>query len=182
MATLLSPNFLTGADMSIAVSAVVRRSGLLRVALLAMGLFCLCIGMAIGLGMVGTSTMLARSLLGACCMVGAAAALHEIFRPHVDWRIDISGSGQIHMTSLPARCDSHADPHAGVGDRCAVHCFLPTSTLWSFLMILNLRSAEGTRLTLLLLPDTMTQASFRALCVACHWIAAHNIRAQAENS
>ena len=57
-----------------------------------------------------------------------------------------------------------------------------TSTLWSFLLVLDLRSESGTRLVLIVLPDTMTQASFRALCVACQWIAAHNIRANAEKS
>ncbi len=166
--------------MSIAVSAVVRRSGLLRAALFAMGVSSLCIGAVIGLGLVGALPVLSRSLLGALCMLGTSAALHEIFRPHADLRIDISGTGQIHITGGTAQ-SRHARLDTATAADPAVHYLLPTSTLWSFLMILNLRSSNGGSLTLILMPDTMTQTSFRALCVACHWIAAHNIRAQAEN-
>ena len=164
--------------MSIAVSAVVQRSGMLRSALLAMSMFCLCTGAAIGFALIAALPVFQRSLLGTCCLVAAAAALRVVLRPHADRRIDISGSGHIQVTEPLALPDNGLVPVA----RCNLYRLLPTSTLWSFLLILDLRSDEGTRLTLIMLPDTMTQASFRALCVACRWIAAHNIRGHADNS
>ena len=166
--------------MSIAVSAVVRRSAMLASGLLVMSLACLAIGAAIALGMVGALPLAPRSLLGACCMLAAAAAVFEIVRPYVVRRILITPAGKIHLTDLVAH-ESVAG--AGVSDLDAMdYQLLPTSTLWSFLMILNLRASDGAKVTLFVLPDTMTQASFRALCVACHWIAAHNIRAGSENA
>ena len=168
--------------MSIALSAVVRRSRMLMSALLAMSIFCLCVGAAIGLGMIGALSPLERSLLSACCLLAAGAALREILRPHADRRIDISGSGQIHLMELPARTAcSNGSATAPVAGQ-TTYRLLATSTLWSFLLILDLRSNDGARLALIVLPDTMTQASFRALCVACQWIAAHNNRGHAENS
>ncbi|MBC7514643.1 MAG: hypothetical protein H7234_09435 [Herminiimonas sp.] len=157
--------------MSIAVSAVVQRSGMLSSALLAMGMFCLCIGAVIGFGLISPLPVLQRSLLGGCCVLAAVAALREVGRSHADRRIDVSGTGQIQVTDL----------QLPVADS-TTYRLLSTSTLWSFLLVLDMRSNEGRRLTLIVLPDTMTQASFRALCVACQWIAAHNIRGHAENS
>ena len=168
--------------MSIAVSAVVRRSGIFMAALLAMSLLSLSIGAVVCFDLHDDLTLSQRLLVGACCVLASLALLREISRQYAEKRIDISGSGQIHVTALP--------PHSGA-DHCAAeppatdrltYRLLPSSTLWSFMLVLELRSDSNARLVLIVLPDTMTQASFRALCVACQWIAAHNIRANPENS
>ena len=168
--------------MSIAVSAVVRRSGIFMAVLIAMSLLCLCIGATICFGLNGDLPLFQRLTVGVCCMLATVALLREIYRPFAEKRIDISGSGLIHVTALPLRA---------AADQCAAeppvtdpltYRLLSTSTLWSFLLVLELRADSEAKLVLIVLPDSMTQASFRALCVACQWIAAHNIRAHAENS
>lgn len=168
--------------MSVALSAVAQRSHLLLSALIAMAVFCLCITAVIGFGLIGALPVYLRVFLGVCCLLAVAVTLREVIRPCADRRIDISGLGQIHVTDLlqQSGCDTDASITQAAGQ--TTYRLLATSTLWSFLLILNLRSNKGASLTLIVLPDSMTQASFRALCVACQWIAAHNIRAYAENS
>ena len=168
--------------MSIAVSAVVRRSGIFIAVLLAMSLLCLCIGATLCFGSNGDFSLLQRLTVGVCCMLATGVLLRETSRPFAKRRIDISGSGLIHVTALPLRVAAdHRAAELPATDR-PTYRLLSTSTLWSFLLVLQLRTDSGARHVLIVLPDTMTQASFRALCVACRWIAAHNLRANAENS
>jgi hypothetical protein len=49
------------------------------------------------------------------------------------------------------------------------------SVLWPHLLLVRLESTSGMRYVLTILPDCMSDEEFRAVSVACRWIAAHNI-------
>jgi hypothetical protein len=48
------------------------------------------------------------------------------------------------------------------------------STLWSMLLLLRFQSANGYVRVVIVLPDSLNEASFRELHTACHWIAGKN--------
>jgi len=49
------------------------------------------------------------------------------------------------------------------------------SVLWPHLLMVRLESSSGVRRLLTILPDCMSDEEFKAVSVACRWIAAHNI-------
>ncbi len=92
-------------------------------------------------------------------------------------RLDVTGIGQILLT--------HTDIEAA-GGRTAdgppaaeVVQLLRDSTFWSSLMVLRLQTVSGRTLSLVLLPDSMDRTAFRALSVACRWVASRSRRAGA---
>jgi hypothetical protein len=54
------------------------------------------------------------------------------------------------------------------------------STIWPGLLLLRLRRQDLRVTSVLILPDCVAADGFRALSVACRWIAAHNNRAEGE--
>jgi len=48
------------------------------------------------------------------------------------------------------------------------------STLWPCLLLLRFRTDDGKIMTLPILPDCVSPHSFRALLVACRWVATQN--------
>ena len=168
--------------MSIAVSALVKPSRTLMIMVLAMATGCLAIGTAIGTGAIGSMTIVPRLLLALLCALATLGSVTTVMLRRGLQRIDISGTGQIRLGYHAPPGANQAGEQYGAAVPHRIFQLLPTSTLWSVLMILNLRADDGFSQTLLVLPDTMPQTSFRALSVACRWIAAHNIRAKDENS
>ena len=171
--------------MSIAVSTVVKPSTSLLLMTLAMCLGCFAVGVLIVLpdmiDLLHLPNML-RLLLAGSCFAAALLGAVRIFRKRTIQYLDISGIGQIRFREEPAHPGPASISGAAIGSSHATFQLLPTSTLWSHLLILNLRSDDGTTRTLVVLPDTMSGTSFRALAVACHWIAAHNNRADCEKT
>jgi len=51
---------------------------------------------------------------------------------------------------------------------------MPDSVLWSDMLLLRLENEAHKLITLVILRDSMTTHAFRALSVACRWIAAQN--------
>lgn len=166
---------------SIAVSAVVQPSRILSFALASMCAGAVLIGLATVMGSYGGAPAVVRWIAGALCIGAGLMAARRMLAPGIARRIDIFGSGQIRVSEHGSSCSAGGGPGHAENAACLWQ-LLPTSTLWSSLMILNLRSEHGARVELLILPDTMSQTSFRALSVACHWIAAHNNRAGSEIS
>lgn len=146
--------------MSIAVSARIGRSRLLA---------SLCIAMA-GV-LLGAAALLfsdTRALSVVCAIAAAGLALFPLSATKA-CRIDVTDIGQILLTHTA---------HEAVADRTdsaiaatEVVQLLGDSTLWSSLMVLRLQSASGRITRLVLLPDSMDREAFRALSVACRWIA-----------
>ncbi len=164
--------------MSIAVSAVVQPSRIVFFLTLGMSVGSVLIGLFLGLNAFGPTLLWARMTLAALCGLSGLTAACRILQDRCAQRIEISGSGQIRVYAASVPPSNRHEPTERIGSADCPQDLLPSSTLWSHLMILNLRADNGVTTTLLILPDTMSQTSFRALSVACHWIAAHNNRAE----
>ncbi len=152
--------------MSIAVSATIVRSRLLAA---------MCIAMAGVLS--GAALLLARAtpMLSLVCAIAAVGlALFPLSTPKTI-RIDVTGIGQILLTDTPL--SAVADRTATAISTAQVVQLLEGSTLWSSLMVLQVQPASGHIRRLVLLPDSMDREAFRALSVACRWIASRSTQA-----
>ena len=135
--------------MSIAVSVIVRPSSGLRV--LHAALCCCVMASAAFCADAGWAAPLLCVLAG---LVGALA-----WRPRrIAHRLDISGVGQLRLTVYQ--------------DNGTALRLLEGSTLWPGLLLLRLGGDDGDVRPLLVLPDSVTQADWRVLSLACRAIAA----------
>ena len=152
--------------MSIAVSAVIVPSRLLRRVLLCYGLANLGAGAALGAGF---APPFALPWLGAAaCLLAGAGVLRCLGRlPNVR-RIDISGVGQVRLTVQQGIGTRDAPPPVPMR-------LLPGSTVWPGLLLLDLRGDDGARCALALLPDSVEAGQFRRLSVALRDIASRKI-------
>jgi toxin CptA len=148
--------------MSIAVSAVIVPSRLLRFALVGFGMANLGAAVALGAGF-ARPFWLPLAGAGACLLAGAAL-LASLARSQKVRRIDISGLGQLRLT---------VQQGIGTNDaRADLAELLRGSTVWPGLMLLRLRHADGVAVALALLPDSVEPGQFRRLSVAIRDIAA----------
>jgi toxin CptA len=151
--------------MSIALSAIVRPSRLLRRALVGCALTYAVLGAALIAGLAGP--VIAPVFLGISCLLAALAALHTRRGMRTAHQIDVSGLGELRLT---------VQHHSAISRQPAVLMRLaPGCTIWPGLLVLLLRPhGEGGAAALqalLVLPDSMTPEQFRALTVACRSIA-----------
>ena len=151
--------------MSIAVSAVIVPSRLLRCA--GAGFAVANLGAAVALGG-GTALPFWLPALGAAaCLLAAVALLATLARRPKVRRIDISGLGQLRLT---------VQQGIGVNNaRVELAELLRGSTMWPGLMLLRLRRADGRVDALALLPDSVESGQFRRLSVAIRNIAERKI-------
>jgi len=104
-------------------------------------------------------------LAGACCLAAALCAA-AAGQPLKMRRIDISKAGAVRLTVQQKL------PEGGRAVR-----LLPGSLLWGQLLVLrfgSLDDAAAAPCTVLVLPDSVGRASFRALAVAMRAIAGHD--------
>lgn len=147
--------------MSIAVSAIIVPSRMLRRIVLCYGLANLGAGAALGAALAQPFWL---PLAGACCCLLAGVLVLRSLAPGRKVRgIDISGLGQLRLTV-----------QQGIGSgatRAAPAALLPGSTVWPGLMLLRLRGEDGVVDALALLPDSVGPGQFRRLSVAIRDIA-----------
>lgn len=161
--------------MSIAVSAVIHPSRLLFALAISMCLGTGLIGIVIGVGWVGNLSLLARAALTTVCISMSCWGLNRSMVSRKSLHIDISGIGQMRLaehnklaaSTLPG--DSQQSWHSG-----EVVQLMTGSTLWPYLLLLRLQTKDRQVRILPILPDCVGADSFRALSVACRWVAAHN--------
>lgn len=167
--------------MTIAVSVTVRPSRLLFLMVSAMSLAATAAGFAIGLGHIGELSILYRGTLAAFILFTAVFGFYHGIRHRKPIHIDISGVGQIRLTEVCAAgaCTNTKRPH--VRGSTGVVRLAGDSTIWPHLLLLRLLSESGKISTLPVLPDSVSRDDFRALSVACRWIAAHNDSAGRED-
>jgi toxin CptA len=151
--------------MSIAVSAVIVPSRLLRCALLCHGAANLAVAVALGAGFV-RPFCLPLAGAGGCALAGVLI-LCSLAPARKVRRIDISGLGQLRLT-VQQDIGAH-------GAQAAPLRLLPDSTLWPGLMLLRLRGADGAVHHLALLPDSVEAGQFRRLSVAIRDISARKM-------
>lgn len=158
--------------MSIAVSAVVLPSRLLLAMIGAMCVTVAIIGVAVAVGHADELPLVARALIAASCVFAAGFGFYHGIGSRKPIHIDISGTGEIRLAEMSATnsCKQINWPHLDRnGDMVRL---LESSTVWSYLLLLRLQDDSGKITTLPILPDCVSQESFRALSVACLWIAA----------
>ncbi len=148
--------------MSIAVTAVIEPSRLLRRALAVHALAC---GSAAGLLLSGRAGVFHHpQWLAAACLLGAMLAWRAAARPLTARRIDISGLGDIHLTVK--HCNGVPPAQAR-----AVQ-LMPGSTVWPSLLLLLLRGEDkGPVTVLMILPGCVAPDEFRRLAVSIRAIA-----------
>ena len=136
----------------------------------------LVVGSAIAVGYVGDLGALPRLLVSTLAFFLAFFGFYHGVRHRKTLHIDISGSGQIRIAEvLPMTSCASADrPHFRAD--ATVVGVIANSTIWPNLLMLRLRSDEGCVAVLPILQDSVSQEAFRALSVACRWIAARSGR------
>jgi toxin CptA len=169
--------------MSIAISAVVKPSRSLLVIVSGMS-----VGIILAAGMVasarvGELSIYSRLLVAGLCVLAAIAGFFQAFRKRKTFHIDISGIGQIRLSEYNGIVTSPAFSGQSKSDSCGedeVVKLMADSTIWPHLLLLRFQGEGGRISAIPILPDCMVEDSFRALSVACRWIAAQNTRAKGE--
>jgi toxin CptA len=168
--------------MSIAVSAMVKPSRLLLMMVCTMCIGTVLAGSMLILGKIGGLTFPFRTSLGIFIVfLGFIGFCHTV-RHQKNLHIDISGVGQFRLSKVDASvgsCQEKNWPH--VKENGDVFRLLPDSTIWPHLLLLRLQADTGKITVIPVLPDCVSRDSFRALSVACRWIAAHNNPAEHKN-
>lgn len=157
--------------MSIALSAAIRPSRFLAglhfaMAAVLLATACWLMQAADRLG----SSFQLHQMLAIVCAIASFALIVQPLRRRTALRIDITGLGQIRLVeTLPDAEAGSRRLSDAVGE---VVQLRQGSTLWPSLMVLRLQAVSGRFTTLILLPDSVSDDAFRALSVACRWIAA----------
>jgi toxin CptA len=161
--------------MSIAVSATVKPSRILLAAVCIMCSTILCIAVLVVLGKVGELSPTLRLATFIFTAFPALLGFYHTVRHQKIIHIDISGTGDLYLYQVgvsTSTCHEKKWPHVkGNGE---VMTLLHDSTIWTNLLLLRLQSDGGTITVVRVLPDCVSRESFRALSVACRWIAAQN--------
>jgi hypothetical protein len=167
--------------MSIAASVVVQPSRLLLglVVTLCIGVFGL--GAILAAGLIPDLSIVARVLWALCCTVCAAFGFRSAWRQRRIYHLDISGTGQIRLRceslgqgglsgNMPPMSEKSAD------DGGILVTLQADSTIWPGFLMLRLKATDGHLYNIPILPDSLPQDAFRAVTVACRWIAAHDFK------
>ena len=158
--------------MSIAVSVVVYPSRILRILLFSVASLVAGVGIAVLIGWLGELDLLPRALAGVPIVFMAFFGFYHGVRHRKTLHIDISGAGQIRVAEefSSSPCEREVDPH--LRSNGTVVEMLDDSTLWPGLLVLRLRAGNGRVTVVPILLDCVSKEAFRALSVACRWIAA----------
>jgi len=160
--------------MSIAVSLTIHPS---RGLLFAARCMCFCVavvGCAVGFGMMGHFSFAARVFIVLASLSGALFALFQLRHVGKTFRLDISAIGNIRLRQYDDRQRAGMLRDSSSDDDGESVRLMEGSTLWPGLMFLHLQSESGRMTVLRILPDSVSPQDFRALSVACRWIAARS--------
>ena len=161
--------------MSIATSVVVHPSRILSLSLVILGLLLLTTATLLVNLPVDDSVFVFRQSLMLLCAAAAITSFFYAARYRKIFFIDISGNGVIHLrqtdqVAIPESVQFNSTHQ----DRGELVQLQRDSTLWSMLLLLRFQSANGYVRVVIVLPDSLLEASFRKLRTACHWIAGRN--------
>jgi hypothetical protein len=167
--------------MSIAISVVVKPSRRLRFLTAGMSLLLLVIGTLIVSDVIGDLSFVVRIAAAIFSFFPALFGFYHIAQKGKVLHIDISSIGQIRLREIDDVIprESSKRPYENlVGE---VFNLSRDSTIWPYLMVLCLQNGSEEKMVPIL-PDCVSRDEFRALSVACRWIAAQNSRAEHKNS
>ncbi|HEY0491271.1 MAG TPA: protein YgfX [Telluria sp.] len=142
--------------MSIAVSAVVKPSRLLRAVLA----FYAAVNLAAAVFLASSASGAFRApvAIGACCLLAAAGAAHGFTSAGKMRRIDIFGVGEMRLT-VQQKLTETAVENEPVA-------LSPGSAVWPGLLMLLMRGEDGKTRVVAVLADSVSAGEFRALAVA----------------
>jgi toxin CptA len=146
--------------MSIAVSAVIVPSRLLRLALCAWAAACAAVATVLAAGL--HPPVMAPWPIAALCLLSALIALRAALAPETTRQIDISGLGEIRLLVQHSMAVAQPVP---------VLTLMAGSTVWPGLMVLRLGGEGMPDTVLLVLPDSTADEQVRKLGVAIRVIA-----------
>jgi toxin CptA len=157
--------------MSIAVSATVRPSRLLLKMVIVLCAGVAAIGFLIATGYLGGLSPSVRAFAAISCVFAAVFGFYHGAGGRKPIHIDISGTGQFRLAEAldASPCKQSNEPH--LDRQVEVVRLLDHSTIWPYLLLLRLQHESGKITSLPILPDCVSRDSFRALSVACLWIA-----------
>jgi hypothetical protein len=161
--------------MSIATSAVVHPSRILSLLLVVLGLLLLAsVALLINFPADDSDFVVRQSLILLCATAAITSFLYAS-RYRKIFFIDISGNGVIHLRQTEQVTTPDSAPFSSAPqDRGELVQLHRDSTLWPMLLLLRFQSANGYVRSVIVLPDSLNEASFRELHIACHWIAGKN--------
>jgi toxin CptA len=159
--------------MSIAVSAVIMPSRLLRASLAAQ--CAACAGVGIFLAASPAGMFLFSGALAVCCCACAGAAMLAFLRAGKMRRIDISGLGKLRVTVQQNGGEADAK---SAGADAGLATLQPGSTVWPRMMMLLLCDGKGAGSVVAVLPDSVSAEQFRALAVAIRTMGGQETRPQ----
>ena len=152
--------------MSIAVSALVLPSKRLFVLVSALAISGTLISILVSLGLIGRLLPVVGMVLGVLGLLLSVGGWLRYRRTTQPLRIIISGAGQISIVEI--------SPIAPIVDTIEVPVaaqLLSGSTLWANLLLLRLQLRNGRTKSVVILADCVPENVFRAISVACRWIA-----------
>jgi toxin CptA len=165
--------------MSIATSVVVRPSQCLSLALIVMSVLLLISATILAGYSFDESALVFHQLLVVLCVAAAIYSVLVSARHEKIFFIDISASGVIRLRhtdqTAPPESPLQISDLQGRGETVQLQ---RDSTLWSMLLLLRFRSGNGLVHTVMALPDSLDEASFRTLSTACHWVAMQGVEPQ----
>lgn len=141
--------------MSIAVTAVVKPSRLLRGALATYGAASLAVALVV---LAAPGAFRAPWLVAACCLLAAMAAVAGLAAVGNKRRIDISGVGEMRVTVQQKLREK--------GMKNMPCKLLPGSAVWPGLLMLRVRGDDGTVAVVAVFADSVSAEEFRAIAVA----------------
>jgi len=150
--------------MSIAVSAVIQPSRLLFSLVAGMCVILLGIAAIVATGNGGNLSLSARAVIAGICVAISISAFFRALLRKKKYVIHISGTGQIRLAT------EKINEQANVAAEGELVHLLPISTIWSGLLILHLQNERRQTTVVVILQDTVSANSLRALLVACRWI------------
>lgn len=130
------------------------------------------VGIVIGAGFIGSFAAGPRLALGGAAFFLALFGFYHGVRHRKTIQLDIYGTGLIRLSETVSEgsCTYSNRPHvSGSGEQVWL---LTSSTIWPNLLLLHFRTGGGKIRILPVLPDCVSRDGFRAISVACRWIAA----------
>ena len=154
--------------ISIAISAQVMPSARLFVLVTLLAIVVASIGVLLIVGEIGHFSSVIGTVLGLASVLMSIWGWLSYRRTCRPIRIMFTGNGQISIS------ESAANTVTGVNapfQAPVVAHLLSGSTLWAHLLLLRFRLGSGQINSVVILPDCVPEDVFRALSVACRWIA-----------
>jgi toxin CptA len=142
--------------MSIAVSAVVKPSRLLRGALAIYAAANLAVAACLAFSAPGAFRV--PLAIAACCLLAAAGAAHGYASAGKMRRIDIFAVGEMRLTVQQKLSETPMQD--------AAVTLLPGSAVWPRLLMLLVRGEDGATAVVAVVADSVSAGEFRALAVA----------------